>query len=168
MNLSTLITPNIIMVELILEPSGANTLPVKTRFPEQPQLINRPIISIQALCATDLAFGPTTGLAVIPDAAFPQGWLNVQRAGNAYSKAGTWFKYVPLTLLRNVMATAASGVSGSLDKFRIDPCFFQWNDTNLNFPPGIASAQALCVPFLFEYLLEDQDPMPFYSGYKSK
>jgi hypothetical protein len=159
--------PQSVMIEVLIKPSGGNTV-TQTPFTEQQQLLNRPIIGIESYCATDMTNSPlSSGVAVIPVALFLGAFLNIQRAPMAGSDAGLWYKNIPLSRLRavkndytalNPSASSAQGV------FLVKPMSFQWPDSNVSFPTSLAQAAPYSVPFLCHYLLEHEDTHPYEMG----
>lgn len=163
---SFFVSPNAIMIEVLITPSGGNTVSM-TPFNEQQQLLNRPIVAIQAFCNLDMTYSPlSSGVPVIPVALFNAAFIEINRAGNKASsgKAGLYYKRIPLSAMRN-MQNNYSGLnpspSFSRDLFRVKPMYFQWPDSNIVFPTSIAQAAVYSVPLLIHYLLEGEDPTPY-------
>lgn len=157
-------SPQSIMIEVILTPSGGLTS-ASTPFKDQQQLLGRPIIGIEAFCATDLTYSPlSSGVAVIPVAMFNAAFLNIQRAPSPHSTSGLWYKYLPLSRLRSVKNDYTGlnpSASSSQGVFLVKPMHFQWPDSNISFPTPIAQAAVYSVPLLVHYLLEHEDVGPY-------
>lgn len=156
--------PQSIMIEVILTPSGGNTV-ASTPFKEQQQLLNRPIIGIEAFCAVDMTYSPlSSGVPVIPVALFNAAFLNIQRAPSKISDAGLWYKYIPLTRLRNVKNDYTGlnpSPSSAQGVFLVKPMQFQWPDSNISFPTPVSQGAVYSVPLLVHYLLEHEDITPY-------
>jgi len=160
-----LIIPQQVMIECVLTPNGGSTLATNP-FDEQNYLMNRPIIALQVMCATDLAFSPLgKKLPVIPAALFPYAFMNIQRAGTDAAKAGQWYKNIPLCAMRNIL-NYISQPSGNFDMFRVEPMQIQWRDTNISFPTPQALDQPYSVPILITFLLQSQDAELYKQSHK--
>lgn len=160
------ISPNAVMIEVLISPSSGFTAG-STPFSEQQQLLNRPIVAIEAFCATDIPFSAlSANVPVIPVALFNAAFLQINRAGNKDStgKAGLYFKNLPLSMMRRVQNNYTGlnpSASFSQDLFRVKPMYFQWPDSQVFFPSPQAQSQIYSVPFLVHYLLENEDPKPY-------
>lgn len=163
------ISPNATMIEVIITANGGNT-PSSTPFADQQQLVNRPIVAIEAFCDTDMAFSPfNAGVPVIPAAALKSAFLNVQRSGklSTTGKDGLYYRYIPLTRLRVMFNndTALTPLASSArDLFQVNPMFFSWPDSAIMFPTStsMGASATWSVPLLIHYLLENEEIAPYH------
>lgn len=162
------ISPNFLMIEVILTPSSGTTVAI-TPFLEQQQLLNRPIVAIETFSNLDMTYSPlSSNVLVIPVAMFNAASLSINRAGNQAkgpgAKTGLYYKNMPLSMLRR-MRNNYTGLnpspSNGAELFRCQPMFIQWPDSTINFNTPVAQAAIYSVPIGIHYLLEGQDPTPY-------
>jgi len=157
------------MIECIITANGSGLISGSFAFAQQDQLNDRWIISMQAYSAVDMPNSPLQPtFPVVPDSVFAAGFLTIFRLGRLVmgsGKSGNWYKNMPLVSLRNAY-NMYSTVSSNLDLFRCDPMKVSWQDTNINFPFATAFSGQASVPFLVDYLLEDQDPIPYMRAFE--
>ena len=159
------ISPNAVLIEVIVTANGGNT-PNSTPFADQQQLVNRPIVAIEAFCDLDIQFSPfNAGVPVIPRAALRAAFLNIQRSGklSANGADGLYYKYIPLTRLRTnfaLDATITPVPTSNPNLFQVKPMFFSWPDSAIVFPTTISMGliASWSVPLLVHYLLEKESP----------
>lgn len=154
-------SPNTIMIEVLINPSGGNTVN-KTPFNEQQQLLNCPIVAIESFCNSDIAYSPfSSNVPVITPTLFKSAYLELTRLPNAKlspAPAGTYYKNMPLATLRRIQGTTNPSV---FELFRVNPMYIQWPDSSILFPTSVAQDQIYSIPFLIHYLLPNQNPVPF-------
>ena len=162
------VSPNCVMIEVLINPSSGQTVN-NTPFTEQQQLLNRPIVAIEAFCQEDFIFSPlSSNIQVIPASLFNLAFLQINRTGNQMSKgkAGLYYKNVPLCALRRTQNNSTNPTAGQSSSFvrelfRVNPMFIQWPDSQVCFPTPSGQTQIYSVPFLIHYLLEGQDIGPY-------
>ena len=158
------------MIEVIINPSGGATV-AQTPFLEQQQLLNRPIVAIEAFCSQDFAYSPlSSGIAVVPPLIFNASFLQLMRAGEETAhgkegqKAGLWYKNIPMPVLRRVQngyTGATPSASFTRDLFRVKPMFLQWPDSLIVIPTSQTQAAPYSFPFLVHFLLKGEDTRPY-------
>jgi len=167
------ISPNCLLVECIITPSGGSTLS-DNKFEDQQNLIGRPIIGITSFCSLDMNFSPlSAGVAVIPPQVFNSAFLSIQRAGLSYPDGkgkmlsvgeGLYYQNIPLAAMRTAaqMNTSPGPTSSNVNNpFWVRPMTWQWPLSKVSFPTPVAITQKYSVPFLLHYLLPGEDKTPY-------
>jgi len=160
------ISPNCVMIEVILTANGGN-VPNSTTFAEQQQLVNRPIVAIEVFNSTDMTYSPiSSGVPVIPPSIMNCGFLNIQRSGgHVGAKDGLYYKLIPLSRLRSMINfnSAINPQSSSTPNlYQVKPMFFSWPDSTITFPTSVAMGVARwSVPILVHYLLQGENSHPY-------
>jgi hypothetical protein len=165
------VTPNVQMVECIINPSGGLTQQ-KNPFGTQQQLQNRKVIAIETFSNQDMANSPiTTANPVIPQAVFLASFLTMYTAaipamqGHPKQAEGLYFDQLPLCMFRRVFnanTTPGSVTSGGNTLFRIRPTEMSWTKCYVSIPNATALSQA-CSMILLVHYLDINDPGTEYN-----
>ena len=166
MQTSVFVSPNTLLIECIIQPSGGSTQQ-KNPFGTQMQLQNRKIIGIETLSNQDVTNSPiSTGNPVITSPIFKGAFLtlyttSINQNGKLVRPEGLWYDQIPLSVLRRVHnydVTAAAVTSGGSDVFRLRPTEIAWTKCYVSIPAPIAiGASAMSALFLVHYL-DEGDP----------
>lgn len=160
MQTSLLISPNMMLIECLLIPSGGTTQQ-KNPFGPNMQLQNHKVIAIEALSNQDIAYSPiTTGTPVIPANVFSNGFLSLYTAAfkqghDVVRPEGLWYDQIPLARLRtinNYNSTAGFVTSGSNQILRIQPTEVSWTKSYVACPNSVAITVTYSALFLVHYL----------------
>jgi hypothetical protein len=164
MQTSVFITPNSLLVECIIAPSGGTTQQ-KNPFGTQMELQNRKIIAIEAFSNQDMINSPiSSGNAVIPPYVFKGSVLTLYTSSifdgvtkKLIRPEGLYYDQMPLSVLRrvhNYSANDMSVTSGGSDVFRIRPTEIAWTKSYVSIPVAIGIGQTYSALFLVHYLDE--------------
>lgn len=161
--MNTFISPNSLVVSVLLNPSGGNTL-ASTIFPTQQELQNRKIIAIETFCNLDIQNDPLNpGIGVVPYAIFRNAFLTLYTsmpptnpaAKPSMQQPGLFYDKVPFASLRRVQNNDTSLTplpSFSRDIFRIRPTELAFNKCKIEFPTSVTQAAQYSAVFVFHYL----------------
>lgn len=165
-----IISPNIMMVECIIQPTTGGTAQ-KNQFADIQNLHNRKVLAIQTFSNLDVVNSPiSTSNPIIPIDVFNSCFLSLYRAGVGDQQEGLAYDQIPLSMLRNVYNNNGSTPlpSGIYDLFRIDPTEISWAKSYISIPNSVAiGTQQYSALFAVHYLTEKQSGDPnFVNRYK--
>ncbi len=171
MQTSVFISPNTLLVECIINPSGGGTQQ-KNPFGTIMQLQNRKIIGIETVSNQDVLYSPiSTGNAIIPPLIFKNSFLtlytsslfSVEEAGkksHLIRPEGLYYDQIPLPLLRRVNnydVNSNFATSGGRDVFRLRPTEISWTKSYVTIPSSLVIAVPYSALFIVHYL-DEGDP----------
>lgn len=170
MQTSVFISPNSLLIECIINPSGGNTQQ-KNPFGTQQQLQNRKIIGIETLSLQDIVASPiSTGNPNLPQSIFRNAFLSLYTTSvynvDAHGKKvlarpeGLFYDQLPLPILHrltNADTTVNNVTSSTRDVFRVRPTEISWTKSYVSIPTPISLAAPVSALFIIHYL-DEGDP----------
>lgn len=170
MQTNVFISPNALLLECIIRPSGGTTIQ-KNPFGTQQQLENRKIIGIETVSVQDVAFSPiSTSNPNIPASVFAVSFLSLyttsvferdprfpedKTKSRLVRPEGLFYDQIPLPLLRRVNNydnTPVNQTSGGRDIFRVRPTELSWTKCYVSIPQSVTITTTYSALFIVHYL----------------
>ena len=149
------VSPNFLIVEVVINPSGGNTM-TKNPIQQQQQLDNRKIIAIETWAAQDVNYSPiSSNNAIIANTIFFNSFLTLYRAAVPGVQEGLYYDNMPLPMLRRTInqAIATTPVNSSTqDLFRMRPAEISWTKSYISIPNSQALGAVQSVILGVHYL----------------